>query len=97
MCYPELAFLVSASGSGLIGRLLCRRPLVRAGELSFSFYMVHQIVIRVLRRLLSHYRLDWDLWLQIAVGLCLAIAATCVIHRLVEEPARRWLLGIKPA
>lgn len=92
-----LLILVSASGSGLIGRLLCRRPLVRAGELSFSFYMVHQIVIRVLHRLLSHYRLDWDLWLQIAVGLCLAIAATCVIHRLVEEPARRWLLGIKPA
>lgn len=87
--------LVSASGSGLIGRLLSWRPLVRAGELSFSFYMVHQIVIRVLRRLLGHYQLDWALGTRIAVGLCLALAATYVIHRLVEEPARRWLMQLK--
>lgn len=77
-------------------RLLKWRPLVRAGELSFSFYMIHQLVIRVMRRALYHWQLEWSTSLCIVVALTATIFATWVLHRLVEVPARRFLLRERP-
>lgn len=91
----------SAHGNGLrrrppLTRLLKWRPLVRAGELSFSFYMIHQLVIRVMRRALYHWQLEWSTSLCIVVALTATIFATWVLHRLVEVPARRFLLRERP-
>lgn len=83
-------------GGGPLTRLLKWRPLVRAGELSFSFYMIHQLVIRVMRRALYHWQLEWSTSLCIVVALTATIFATWVLHRLVEVPARRFLLRERP-
>ena len=88
--------MATACGGGPLTRLLKWRPLVRAGELSFSFYMIHQLVIRVMRRALYHWQLEWSTSLCIVVALTATIFATWVLHRLVEVPARRFLLRERP-
>lgn len=86
-----LTFARPVAMAGAIGRLLDRPAAVRAGELSFSFYMVHQLVIRAMRIALAHWNLDWHIWLQTGVAFAGACAATWLVNRFVEEPARRWL------
>lgn len=88
--------MATACGGGPLTRLLKWRPLVRAGELSFSFYMIHQLVIWVMRRALYHWQLEWSTSLCIVVALTATIFATWVLHRLVEVPARRFLLRERP-
>lgn len=88
--------MATACGGGPLTRLLKWRPLVHAGELSFSFYMIHQLVIRVMRRALYHWQLEWSTSLCIVVALTATIFATWVLHRLVEVPARRFLLRERP-
>lgn len=88
--------MATVCGGGPLTRLLKWRPLVRAGELSFSFYMIHQLVIRVMRRALYHWQLEWSTSLCIVVALTATIFATWVLHRLVEVPARRFLLRERP-
>jgi peptidoglycan/LPS O-acetylase OafA/YrhL len=41
-----ILIFVFAHERGIISKLLGRRPFVFLGEISFSFYMLHQLVIR---------------------------------------------------
>ncbi len=49
-----------------------------------------------MRRALYHWQLEWSTSLCIVVALTATIFATWVLHRLVEVPARRFLLREKP-
>lgn len=77
---------------GLISRILSVRAAVKAGELSFSFYMVHQLVIRAMQHCFARMDVEPDIAVRIAVAFLLSAAATWAVHRYVEVPARRWLL-----
>lgn len=85
-----------ASGRGLVGRALSIRPLVFLGEISFSIYMLHLILIKVFVT-----RLAWpDVPEAVYFGVLLALASAS--YFLVEKPGQRLLLGraqtkIKPA
>lgn len=64
------------------------RPLVYCGEVSFAFYLVHQLLIDNLTPAL-HLR-GWS------GGMALFLAssvAAAVLHHAVEKPAFRWLLS----
>ncbi|MGW4113593.1 acyltransferase family protein [Actinosynnema sp. NPDC004786] len=68
------------------------RTAVLLGEVSFAFYLVHQVVMRVAEAARPH-----DLGLVGAVGiagalLVASLAAAWLLHRLVERPAQRRLL-----
>lgn len=75
---------------------LWRRPvMVRLGELSFAFYMVHLLVMRVGERLFgSHPRLPfWP-----GLGVAAAVTAVClglawVLYTVVEVRGRRWIMS----
>lgn len=89
--------IVAGAGADLAGRRsIWRHPLmVRLGEVSFAFYMVHLVVMRVGATILgSHPRLD--VWPATGVSVTMFVAALTLAwlcHTLIERPAQEILLG----
>ena len=71
---------------------LCSRALVVAGELSFAFYLVHELVIVNLVPVLPRIAA-----LQVGVMLTAAVAAAALLHLLVERRCNRLLRGGAPS
>lgn len=77
-----------------------RRRLVRLGELSFAFYMVHLLVIRAGTNVLGKSpRFGLPAGLAVtAIAFTLALGLSWLLYEAVERPARRLLLrGRRPA
>jgi peptidoglycan/LPS O-acetylase OafA/YrhL len=73
------------------------RTAVFLGEISFAFYLVHQVVIRVVEARLGPH----EVGLAGAIGLSVALLGASVglawlLHRLVERPAQRRLSRPRP-
>ena len=84
---PFVLVLLSAAqrdASGL-GGWLVRRPLVWAGEVSFAFYLVHELAILNLRGLTGSG------WVACGTLLAMATALAALLHHAVERPCNRWL------
>jgi peptidoglycan/LPS O-acetylase OafA/YrhL len=85
-----LVVFVMAQGGGAISRLLRLRPFVVLGEISFSMYLLHQTLYWVWRR---------SEWWQGIAGAVLFFGAllglSALIWRVVEIPARRWILSLE--
>lgn len=86
-----LIFFV-AMNDGLLARVLKQPPLVLLGEISYSVYLVHQVLLR---------RTDDAAWfLAIPVELRFPLFWLCLIvisyaiWRFVERPSRRLLVGL---
>lgn len=95
LVYPLVVFGLATSRGHAV-RLLSSRPVVWLGDISFSIYLVHSIVLNVLQaadgRILS---LDTRLaWMVALTGATLVVAP--VSYYLFEVPMRRLLTG-KPA
>jgi peptidoglycan/LPS O-acetylase OafA/YrhL len=66
------------------------RLMVKLGEVSFGFYMVHVIVLYTLRKQMGFARYDVLTGTALLIGLFLAsLAAGWLLHVLVEQPAMR--------
>ena len=74
---------------GLFFRLLSWRPLVFFGLLSYSIYLVHYPIVRVLRD-------EIDPSTTFAIAMAVSVVIAWAIHILVERPLRRWR-NAKPA
>lgn len=87
---------VFASGRGVFSRALSVRPLLFLGDVSFSIYMLHQLLMKAFVT-----SFNWpDVPAAIYFGVLLALASASYV--LVEKPGQRLLLGraptkIKPA
>jgi peptidoglycan/LPS O-acetylase OafA/YrhL len=83
------AFLivVLASGRGLVGRLLSRRLFVFLGEISFSVYMLHLVLMATF---VYHFQGAMSSPLPYFTVLLLLATAS---YLLVEKPAQRFLIG----
>jgi peptidoglycan/LPS O-acetylase OafA/YrhL len=85
-----LALLIPAlAASDLRGArsILRTRTLIRLGEISFAFYLVHQLVIRVADRGLGSRTWSDPAGLAIAlVMLAVALAASWALYQIVEKP-----------
>ncbi|MEU7413601.1 acyltransferase [Streptomyces sp. NPDC042638] len=71
-----------------------RRPVVRLGELSFAFYMIHLLVLRASTSLLGtkpHFGALPGVAVTTAV-FCVSLGLSWVLYEAVERPARRLLL-----
>lgn len=64
---------------------LRHRVLIFAGEASFAFYLVHQLVIVNLRRVAVSPHEDF------LICLLVSLAAALALHMLVERPCNRLL------
>jgi peptidoglycan/LPS O-acetylase OafA/YrhL len=85
-----LLVLVAARDQGRLGRFLSSRPLVFLGDISFSVYLLHLILLNTLSYLLG---IDATLsvglrimWIIGFVGLTVALAT--LSYRFIEQPTR---------
>ncbi len=66
---------------------LTMRPFVYAGQLSFAFYLVHQLVgLNVFLGWASLRGVT-----RILVQFVIAVVAAAVLHHLIERPCERWI------
>lgn len=98
-CGGALAFafliVILAHQRGIISKSMQSRPLVYLGEISFSLYMVHQIVIRLFEMYPSATA-GLSLPVTLTIYYSSAIAAAAFAHFLVEKPAQKlitWATG----
>jgi peptidoglycan/LPS O-acetylase OafA/YrhL len=82
---------VFASSRGLLARFFSNRLLVYLGEISFSLYMIHAIVIHLLNSYFRTAMATSPLAAVISVSL-LSISASIILFHLVETPAKSALL-----
>jgi peptidoglycan/LPS O-acetylase OafA/YrhL len=87
--------LTLAIGIGTLPALLSLRPMVYLGHVSFSLYMVHELVHTTWNWMVMQFglRLGSDLAGKATlVGLlAVALAGAVVLYHVVEEPARQWM------
>ncbi|ATE54594.1 acyltransferase family protein [Actinosynnema pretiosum] len=85
-----VAALAARERAGRAGALGGRLPRW-LGEVSFAFYLVHQIALVLVRVALgADRRLGWAQGLSgVLAALALSLAAAALLHRFVEKPAVR--------
>ncbi|MFF9512481.1 acyltransferase family protein [Streptomyces sp. NPDC014724] len=74
---------------------LWRQPwLVRLGEWSFAFYMIHLLVMRAAEQLLGENpALETEPALALTIAVCtVSLGLSWALYRWVEQPGRRWIL-----
>jgi peptidoglycan/LPS O-acetylase OafA/YrhL len=74
---------VFAFQKGIFSRLLTQKYFVYLGEISFSFYMIHQLVIRYFSYLKLNSTMNFCLCLILALGLSI------IMYQFYEEPLRK--------
>ncbi len=89
--YPLFAAIVYvfAHQSGSLTRILSCRVLVFCGEISFAFYMIHQVVIHVLAYNFEIRQHCGPTVAAISAGI-LSLGFSIVLHRTVETPGMDW-------
>ena len=84
---PAFALLVmlSAQGEGVVVRLLSTRPVMAAGAISYSLYLVHWPVLVICARL-GVLAAGWAPQGTMLVGI---VALAIVLHGAIEKPSHR--------
>lgn len=77
---------------GLMARWLSSRPMVYLGEISFSLYMIHYIILMYLNNEFLNTSLLDSPWLAVSVILALSITASIYLYHVVELPAKQWVM-----
>jgi peptidoglycan/LPS O-acetylase OafA/YrhL len=82
-----VAIFVLASGSGAIGRLLTFNGLVFLGEISYSLYMLHQVLIR---GYVAHmtWAYSWPMPLKFSIFMIVLLTFSIATYLWIERPAR---------
>lgn len=99
--YPLFCVFIWAFAyqDGLLARKVSHKYLVWLGEISFSFYMIHQIVITNLHQNLQVGAYGFPL-LWVVVAFAVSVGASWLLHGGVEKPAlnfvKRRLYGARP-
>ncbi|MDR8017898.1 acyltransferase family protein [Ectopseudomonas guguanensis] len=91
LAFGTLIYIV-AHGRGLISKILATPGLVLLGEISFSIYLIHQILLSKYRQnaqMLSHLPDGF----AFAIYMVIVLLAAYLIWFFVEMPGRRLMLG----
>jgi peptidoglycan/LPS O-acetylase OafA/YrhL len=102
---PVLAAMILVCASvNPLSKLFAASWLVWLGEISYSLYMVHLLVLGMLSRAAARLLAavpDVGHVLGVALALAAAVAVAATLHYVVERPAReffrRWIKGAVPA
>jgi peptidoglycan/LPS O-acetylase OafA/YrhL len=84
-----------AIGFGTLPRLLSTRIMVYCGHISFSLYMVHELVHTAWNWMVAQFEIilvpGWIAKLVVAGVVAIAFVGAVLLYHFVEEPARRWM------
>ena len=84
-----------AIGFGTLPRLLSTRVMVYCGHISFSLYMVHELVHTAWNWTVAQFEImlvpGWVAKLAVAGVLAIAFVGAVLLYHFVEEPARLWM------
>jgi peptidoglycan/LPS O-acetylase OafA/YrhL len=84
-----------ATGAGTLPALLSTRVMVYLGHISFSLYMLHEIVHTVWNWTVKQFDIalvpSWWAKLVVLGLIVLAGVGAALLYHVVEEPARRWM------
>ncbi|GHF32703.1 acyltransferase family protein [Streptomyces morookaense] len=69
------------------------RVLVYLGEVSFAFYLVHEMVIYSTGYFLKQHHLALSMTVQAGLVMAIALAGAVVLHEYVEKPGVKLLTG----
>lgn len=74
-----------------MARFLANRWLVRLGEVSFSFYMIHQLVIRICGHLLKLLDIGCPWQIGFIIVLSVTVGCSFISFYYIEKPLSKWL------
>ena len=83
--------LVLAYQKGVVSKFLSRRPLVFLGEISFSFYMVHSLVIGYGLAINNRTIQSTDPYFLGMLFFILSFAASSFLYLYIEKPCYTWI------
>ena len=78
-----LLIFIFAYQGGFFSKVLSNKYLVHLGEISFSFYMIHQLVIRYL----DFYQLE-DIS-RLVISFLITLFLSKIVYQFYEEPLRK--------
>ncbi len=94
MAFP-LVVLMTAQGS-VLSRLFAWRPIAFLGEISFSIYVLHWIVLQAFDYTAIGTLRDGAWWPAFVVlYLGLVIGLSTISYRVVERPSRQWIKRLR--
>jgi peptidoglycan/LPS O-acetylase OafA/YrhL len=88
-CYACL-LVALARYDGIVSRGLSLPLIVYGGEISYSIYLFHQIIIQCVSHLSPF--LPVPIWWQYAGILAFTLCIAAAVHHLIERPARRTMI-----
>jgi peptidoglycan/LPS O-acetylase OafA/YrhL len=90
---PTLVLLAAAAQRDIAGgrSLLAWRPVVWAGEVSYAFYLVHNLVLGTLKVKLDPPPIGVEIVPVAAFALAVSVVAAWALHAAIEVPARERL------
>lgn len=83
--------LAAADSSTVASRVLSTRPAILLGEISFSIYLTHWIVLQMSNRVLPLTAAPgWAILPYLAFLSAIVLAISFATYRWIELPSRRW-------
>lgn len=80
---------VFAQQKGAVSRLLYNRVALFLGELSFGFYLWHQLILRYARRFINHFDIALSDWQFNSLSFILILLVCVVSYQYFERPLKR--------
>lgn len=91
-CLIILTYAINSQiGGGILTRILQNRALVYLGNISFSFYMVHQLGIRILGAVTERVDMEMPWQILMALSLAVILVGSIAANRLYEKPVAAYL------
>ena len=90
----SLIILVYSYQRGMISKFLSHRLLILLGEISFSFYMLHALLMRYLLALERRLQIVQNHYIMLVIIFVIIIISSYIVYRLFELPANRYLRNL---
>jgi peptidoglycan/LPS O-acetylase OafA/YrhL len=92
-CFAFAALiLLCAIQKGAVSQLLSGKTLVWLGEISYSLYLLHFVILMYYLKNLASFA-QFNPVLLFAAYLALTIIAAHIMHTFLETPMRKWMVG----
>lgn len=86
-----LAFACLNNRKGIMSYVLSRKIFVSLGNISFSFYMIHTLVIQIVDRVFVKAGLNLEWYMRLAIVLVLATGFAFLLEKKYEKPLYKYL------